>query len=215
MLICIDPGHQATPDLDLEPVGPFDHRRKARCSAGTQGVRTGTQEHVVVLRIARFTADHIRRAGAECLLTRDSSAVHLSNRERALLANESGAALCIHMHCNGVRTRLAKPLGWLRRGGLTLVPARRSFDERLYDRCWQAARVVHAGAIGETGFPDLGIRERDDLTGLNWSTVPTLLMEFGYLTHPLEEKALLDPSLQERIGAATGEAALRFARSLP
>jgi N-acetylmuramoyl-L-alanine amidase len=53
-----------------------------------------------------------------------------------------------------------------------------------------------------TGFPDRGICTRKDLSGFNWSRVPVVLLELGYLTNPTEEALLVKPSFQEDLGKA-------------
>ena len=51
-LICIDAGHQATPNTDTEPVGPGAEDKKAKVSAGNTGVTTGTEEYELNLEVA-------------------------------------------------------------------------------------------------------------------------------------------------------------------
>ena len=40
------------------------------------------------------------------------------------------------------------------------------------------------------GFPDRGIQERSDFTGFNWADVPAILVELGFMTNPVEDRAL-------------------------
>ena len=38
-----------------------------------------------------------------------------------------------------------------------------------------------------------GIKFRDDLSGFNWSKVPSVLLELGFMSNPEEDKKLSDP----------------------
>ena len=40
------------------------------------------------------------------------------------------------------------------------------------------------------GFPDRGLQEHSDFTGFNWSNVPVILVEMGFMTNPAEDRAL-------------------------
>ncbi len=200
-LVVLDPGHQAQADLDPEPVRPGSSVTKPRCAAGTRGPDTAIFEHQVALTLAAQAATELSRRGVRTRLTRDTAEVQLSNAERALLANRLDAALCVRIHCNGVRPALRR-LRRLRRGTLTLVPARDAIAEPLYKASRCAGIVLHAAVLGATRFPDLGLRERDDLTGFNWSEVPVVLLELGYLTHPAEERAMVNAECQRRIAEA-------------
>lgn len=39
-------------------------------------------------------------------------------------------------------------------------------------------------------FPDRGVRQRSDFTGFNWADVPAVLVEVGFMTHPVEDRLL-------------------------
>ena len=55
-----------------------------------------------------------------------------------------------------------------------------------------------------TGANNRGISYRDDLTGTNWSKVPTVLVEMGEMSNKQEDYALSTPAYQEKM--ATGMA---------
>ena len=196
--VCIDPGHQASADLRLEPIGPNTELLKPACAKGTTGSTSGVPEHEVVLKIALEIERVLSKAGLSVLLTRRHPHESISNRERAEFANRSGAELCVKLHCNGVRDRL-RWLGRFKRGAETLVPARGAAVADIHDASLTAARVLHPHVLRATGFPDRGITERSDLSGFNWSAIPVVLLELGYLTHPLEEELLISAQFQTRL----------------
>nr|WP_237072070.1 N-acetylmuramoyl-L-alanine amidase [Priestia flexa] len=49
----------------------------------------------------------------------------------------------------------------------------------------------------QSGMKVNGIRYRSDLTGFNWSTVPVVLLEMGYMTNPTEDQKLSNPAYLE------------------
>jgi N-acetylmuramoyl-L-alanine amidase len=199
LAVCLDPGHQGEPDLGGEPVFPGSTEMKPRCSPGTRGRSTGVPEHEVNLAIALAVERSLVNAGCEVALTRRTDAVTMSNIQRCEHALRVGADVAIRIHCNGVRERL-RPAGFLWRGTMTLAPSPNHVSPELWRASRLLARTVHPPVVAATGFPDRGIRERTDLSGFNWSRVPVVLLEVGYLTHPHEERALLAPDLHARLG---------------
>jgi N-acetylmuramoyl-L-alanine amidase len=204
MKVCIDPGHQAEADILLEQMAPGSSVFKQRTSCGTVGTRTGIEEHEITLRVARLMETALLERNCEVVLTRRVESVHLSNIQRAILANQSGATFCVKIHCNGVRPVL-KRFGWLKRGSLTIIPADGGSTRSIYQASVKIANVLHGRMLKATSFPDLGIRARGDLTGFNWSTIPVFLLELGYLTNRTDESFLVDSTFQRRLSVALAE----------
>ncbi len=63
------------------------------------------------------------------------------------------------------------------------------------------AYTVQEALVKATGFPDRGVRQAP-FAVLNGAKMPAILVELGFLSHPVEGKALADPILQAR--SATG-----------
>ena len=63
-----------------------------------------------------------------------------------------------------------------------------------------------------TGFPEDGggISERGDMTGFNWSDVPVILPEIGFMTNPDEDRSLATAAYQDKIVKGLTRAILRF-----
>jgi N-acetylmuramoyl-L-alanine amidase len=203
--VCVDPGHQAKPDWRPEPVWPGAERTKPRCAPGTRGLLTRRPEHQITLEVSLLLATELRARGARVTLTRDEPDASISNSERALLAGEVGADVALRIHCDGVR-RAARPFGLFFRGSLTLVPGRAHLDRALHRDSRHIAERLHPALLRATGFRDRGIAERDDLAGFNWSPVPVVLLELGYLTNPWEERQLTRTDAQRRIATELSEA---------
>jgi hypothetical protein len=77
----------------------------------------------------------------------------------------------------------------------------------------RAARDIEAAMVRETGGArSRGAVPRSDLTGFNWSKMPTVLVEMGFMTNPEEDRLLSEPDYQERLAAGMAAGADRFAR---
>jgi len=51
----------------------------------------------------------------------------------------------------------------------------------------------------ETGAKNLGVKYSDGYTGLNWSTVPCLLLELGFMSNPTEDRNLVKSEYQDKL----------------
>jgi N-acetylmuramoyl-L-alanine amidase len=188
-VIGIDPGHQAEPNYDQEEVSPDSDTKKAKVSSGATGVSSQVREYVVNLEVALILKQYLEELGAEVVITRESHDVDISNKERAMLMNESNVDLCIRIHCNGDNDKS-------RQGGLMLLPELDIF-EGVKERSYEAGIIIHRVFLETTGAVDDGIRYRSDLTGFNWSEVPVCLIEMGYMSNEQEDLLLVDPEYQE------------------
>jgi len=213
MRVCLDPGHQKFPDSQLEQIAPHSSVLKARCAPGTYGSKTGMAEHTIALEVALMLKRFVASRGGEVVLTRSTSDVHLSNIERAQFANHSGADFCVKIHCNGVRNLLRKVAFW-KRGSMTLIPADKEPTRSIFQPSLRIARILHEKMLEATRFTDLGIRTRTDLTGFNWSTIPVVLLELGYLTNPGEERSLVNERFQRHLSESLANAIMEAGRSI-
>ena len=59
---------------------------------------------------------------------------------------------------------------------------------------------------GTTGAKQRGVFKRNTYSGLNWSKVPAVLIECGYMSNPEEDRLLSTPEYQEKLalGMALG-----------
>jgi N-acetylmuramoyl-L-alanine amidase len=165
-------------------------------------------EAEVVLQIAHRTRTLLVRRGYRVAMTRTGAIFrggNGGNAARADFCNRRGAALMLRIHADGS----SEPS---RRGASTLYPAlHRGWTDDVYAPSLSAARLVQRALIRSTGARDLGLVRRADLTGFNWSNVPVVLVETGFLTNPFEGRLLRSPSYQARVawGLAAGVAAFR------
>ncbi len=63
----------------------------------------------------------------------------------------------------------------------------------------EAAEAVETSLSESTGARDRGIVEREDLTGFNWSEVPVILVEMGFLSNSEEDEKMSTDSYREKL----------------
>lgn len=61
------------------------------------------------------------------------------------------------------------------------------------------ARIIMDGLLEQTNARDRGIVPRDDLTVLNYTKMPAVLVEVGFLSNPEEEALIITKGYQEKI----------------
>ncbi len=60
----------------------------------------------------------------------------------------------------------------------------------------EGAQMVVNAKCAQTGVKRCGVYKRDTYTMNNWSTVPIILVEMGYMTNDKEDENLNDPDYQ-------------------
>ncbi len=204
-VVVVDPGHDERANAVTEPIGPGSSTRKIKDGGGTHGVVSGLSEAELNLRVARKLRALLERAGVRVLMTRTATAgASMGNVARARIANRAGAALFLRIHADGSTDRSV-------RGTHTLYPAlRQGWTDDIYAASKRAAEVVQSQVRSALGFPDRGLQERSDFTGFNWSNVPVILVELGFMTNPTEDRLLATAAYQRRAAAGLCRGTLRF-----
>lgn len=198
-IVGIDPGHQLKGDSSTEPNGPGSSTYKAKVAGGTRGVSTGKPEYQLTLEVAKKLETKLWDRGYQVVMTRTKNDVNISNKERALLINESGADICVRIHADGATASA--------RGVTVLCPSSSNpYISRLYSKSKKLSEALIGAYCEATGLRNRGISYRDDLTGTNWSTVPTTLIELGFMTNSTEDRYMASASGQTKMvkGLADG-----------
>ena len=186
--IGIDPGHQEHRNREKEAIAPDSKKTRDKVAPGTRGIKTGIPEYVTVLDISFALRDALLREGAEVYMTRETHDVNLSNQERAKMMNALHVDLVLRIHCNGSSSSSPNGIG---------LYVNRSYAISAESR--RAAQCILPRMAQATGAHENGVFLRDTYTGLNWSEVPSVLVECGYLTNPEEDMLLNDPTYQEKL----------------
>jgi N-acetylmuramoyl-L-alanine amidase len=201
-VICIDPGHDATPDLSLERIGPGSSTYKIKDGGGAPG------EATVVLQIGFKLRTLLRERGYRVAMTRTTMEFTYGNRgniARAKFCNERDAALMVRIHADGSTDPS-------RHGASTLYPAwHKGWTGDILPESREAAAIVQRKVLATTGAKDLGSVKRADLTGFNWANVPVILVETGFMTNPTEGRRLRRAWYQRRVARGLARGAAAFA----
>lgn len=198
-IIGIDAGHQASANSGLEPMGPGSSTMKAKVAGGTCGVSSGVPEYQFTLKVAKALKKELVSRGYQVVMTRTKNNVNISNKERAVKINESGADICIRLHGDGGSSSA--------KGASALYPSTRNpYVGKLSKKSLKLSKCIMNTYCKETGINNRGCIQRDDLTGTNWSTVPVTLIELGFMTNPSEDRYMQSASGQKSMvkGLADG-----------
>jgi N-acetylmuramoyl-L-alanine amidase len=206
-VVVLDPGHDLRANPATEPIGPGSTTQKIKDGGGTRGVVSGLTEAQLNLRVALRLRTLLERAGVRVVMTRTKAAgTSMGNIARARIANRAHAALFLRVHADGSTDRSV-------RGTHTLYPAlRRGWTDDIYAASKRAATIVQSEAVRALGFPDRGLQERSDYTGFNWSDVPVILAELGFMTNPTEDRLLAGAAYQHRAAVGLCRGTLRYLR---
>ena len=200
--VCLDPGHQGK-DIDMsepEPIGPGAETTKAKATTGTTGAFTDVPEFRLALDIALLVRDELESRGYEVVLTREVNDIAISNSERAQLAMNEDCDIFVRIHANGSEDASIS-------GALAMCTSPQNpFIPKMYDENVRLARDVLDSYCSATGFKNLGILEDDELTGNNWSRIPTALLEMGYMSNESDDRSMQDDEMRAKmaVGIANG-----------
>ena len=201
-IIVIDPGHQFVGSDAQEPNGPGSEVMKAEVTWGATGVVTGQNEYELNLRVALLLRDVLIRRGYSVVMIRETNKVSISNMERAEIANKYSAAAYIRIHANSWTDDSMHGAMTISQSASNPYP-----DCALhYERSSLLSHIVLDEFCEQTGIHKLDVREMDDMTGTNWSRVPTTIVEMGFLSNKSDDKLMESDYFRQEaaIGIANG-----------
>ncbi|MBR7090356.1 MAG: N-acetylmuramoyl-L-alanine amidase [Lachnospiraceae bacterium] len=152
-------------------------------------VRNGVCEKNVNLSIVMKIKEMLEAQGATVLLTRPDD-TFVSLEYRYCFENIHPEAVFVSIHCNA----LAGNSSISGMSAYCYTPG----NEKSFD----LAACVYSGAVYATGAKDRGIKTLSDIKVVYYSTIPSVLIETGYLSSSAEFPLLTSPDYQDTI--ATG-----------
>ena len=197
--IAIDAGHQGKGNSKTEPIGPGAKMRKPKVAYGTQGVKTKVPESKLTLQIALKLEKELKKRGYDVYMIRRKQNVNISNKQRAIRANKSGADICIRLHADAASANV--------RGVSVLYPSQQNhYVAKLSKKSKKLSKNILDSYCKSTRFKKRGLSKRDDLTGTNWSKIPVALIEMGFMTNKTEDKQMQKKQTQKKMvdGIANG-----------
>lgn len=200
--VAIDPGHQGSwvNMRDLEPLGPGSSEMKAKASTGTSGWYTGIPEYQLNLDISLALQSELQSRGYAVVMTRTDNDTSISNAERATKAYQEGGDIYVRIHANGSEDTSVN-------GALAMVPSSENpYVAYLADDSYTLGECILNAYCQETGFGNLGVQYYDNMTGINWSQIPVMILEMGFMTNESDDTAMADADMRVRMvnGIANG-----------
>lgn len=200
--VAVDPGHQGS-NVDMsamEPIGPGSGEMKMKSTGGTTGRFTGVSESELNLNISKQLRTELEKRGYEVVLTREDQDTAISNKERALLAAESGADIYVRIHANGSEDSSAN-------GAMTMVPSTENpYVSNLADSSYLLGQCIIDAYCNATGIRNNGVQLYDNMSGINWSKIPVTILEMGFMTNQSDDENMEKPEFQVKMvqGIANG-----------
>lgn len=192
--IVIDPGHGAQ-------------------DPGTQNKQLGLQEKNITLTVSKMLAESLGAQGYQVVLTR-SSDVFIPLEKRAEISNNNDADLFISIHCNsaqnkdvrGVEVFCFTPQGHPPCNRNNIIQSDTLYYNGNKNNAWSLVLgyYVQRQLVEITKSPDRGLK-RHRFVVLRESMAPSILIEMGFLSNPIEGVLMNDPQYQENIVKAISE----------
>ena len=204
-VVVIDPGHASVTSSVKEKQAPDSTKMKIKEPGGAQGINTKTPEYVVNMAVAVRLKALLIKKGYTVIMTKTQNSQMLGNIARAQVGNNAKANLVIRIHADSNDKSSVN-------GASMLVPTDTKNTDLIFKLSKQYGQVVFSSLIKDVGMNDRGVVERADMTGFNWSKVPVILVEMGFLSNRSEDQMLSTGAYQDRLakGLADGiEAALK------
>ena len=200
-IVVIDPGHQGHGDSGQAPIGPGASETKPRVSSGTSGSVSGLDEYELNLIVSLQLRDELQSRGYTVYMTRETHDVSMSNKERADYAASVGGDVFVRIHANGSEDSSVS-------GALTMAPSDGNpfLSSDLITQSQALSQCVIDSYVAATGFNNQGVYMTDDMSGINWCSMPVTIVEMGYMSSPSDDAAMADPSMQVNMvdGIANG-----------
>ena len=188
LVIGVNAGHQKTPNNTQYPIEPGSSKTSAANKSGTRGKFSRTEEYVITLQISLKLEKLLVENGAQVVMIRRSNDVKLTNIQRSTIMNNAGCDLALNLHCDGSGSPDVSGISTYYRAKGNWVSESAAF-----------ARELQNGMLAATGAKNEGTHKSYNYMSLNYSTVPALMIEMGYLSSKVEDPLLNTDEYQMKL----------------
>jgi N-acetylmuramoyl-L-alanine amidase len=211
LTVGIDPGHNGRnftdPTYINRPI--WNGREMETCNTTGTETDEGYTEAEFNFNVAIYLDADLKSQGARVVMTRHSnSGVGPCVNKRAAIIDRSHAAVAIDIHADGGPSD--------GRGVTVLEPVADGPNDRIIAASRRFGHDVLQQVESLTGLPPstydgtYGVSFRDDLAGLNLTTVPEVLIESGNMRNAPDARLLVSPDFQRLEARALDRAIRQF-----
>ena len=161
-------------------------------STGTTGVVTKKREGDLTLEIALKLQKKLQKLGATVLMIRTKKTTPMSLVQRAEYGNKHKVDLAFRIHADGLDDQSVN-------GASTLYPSDQHINKEIAKVSKNISSIIQREYIKSTGLADRGTVEKNDLVGFNFTTVPCVLLELGFMTNPEEDRKMSNDEFQNKM----------------
>jgi N-acetylmuramoyl-L-alanine amidase len=210
-VVTIDPGHNGAngqhPEIINQLVDGGYGQRNACNTTGTQ-TDAGYPEHEFTWNVATYLRPLLEAKGITVVMTRSNdTGVGPCTDKRAAIENDAAADAAVSIHGDGAPPQV--------RGFYVLTATRPPAGAAMAAASLRLASCLATAAVA-AGFPASntlgsgGLWKRDDLTGLNRSTRPKILIECGNMRNATEAAIMSSTDGQQRYAQALAQGIFAF-----
>ncbi len=191
--IALDAGQQLNEDKKKEAVGPGSSDTVNRMSYGATSVTNKMREYEWNLIMTKLVKDELVKRGYEVYMIRETHDVNISNSERALKANESGAEIFVGIQADSSDTPGVS-------GAYAQAPkSSNKFIPDLYSECRSLAETIMDEIKKTTERDTRGIIESNNVAEINYSKIPVTILQLGYMSNAEEDALLQTDSYRQKL----------------
>jgi N-acetylmuramoyl-L-alanine amidase len=212
-VVGIDPGHNGRNYTDPSYIDHLIWNGREEEACDTTGTETdgGYAEAQFNFNVATYLAADLRAEGAKVVLTRKSNdGVGPCVNRRSQIIDQAHANVAVDIHADG-----GPPSG---RGFAVLEPVADGPNDHVIAASKRFGGDVLARYRAVTGMPvsdydgTNGVALRDNLAGLNLTTVPKVLIECGNMRNSIDASRLVRSRFQRLAATALAQAITEFLR---
>jgi len=210
-IVGIDPGHNGLNHTDPAYLNHLIWNGREREGCDTTGTQTaaGYSEALFNFNVAVDLRADLRRDGAKVVMTRQNNhGLGPCVDRRSRIINAAHADVAIDIHADG------GPASG--RGFTVLEPVPDKWNQHVILSSSRFGRYVHEAFLARTPlrisdyYGHDGYIHRDDLAGLNLTTVPKVLIECGNMPNPADAAFLTSSTGKREIARGLEAAIIRF-----
>jgi N-acetylmuramoyl-L-alanine amidase len=210
-IVGIDPGHNGDNHDDPAYIDRqiWNGRESEDCDTTGTETDSGYTEAQFNFNVASFLRADLIKEGAGVVMTRTTNdGVGPCVTTRAQIINDAHANVAVDIHADG-----GPPSG---RGFAILEPVADGPNDAVITSSAQFGDDVRQAFLSGTQMPEStydgvqGITQRDDLAGLNLTTVPKVLIECGNMRNATDAGLLTSVVFQQEVARAMEAAIIRF-----